>query len=129
MEKAVGAVDLEATFESDQLLELRTGRMKKLPGLEVLSGIDKGVRSGSLWLGKLGFEEDEHDPTFHGGPEKSVLSCSWHDCQGLRGKVMGADVRDRLFFALCWLEARISGSSRQICSWWIRRELRDGSYE
>jgi MOSC domain-containing protein YiiM len=70
-----GPVDLYATFESDSLLELRTGRMKKLQGLEVLSGIDKGLCSGPMKITKLGLEGDEHDPVFHGGPDKAILGC------------------------------------------------------
>lgn len=49
--------------------------MQKLPGLEVLSGIEKGTHSEPLKLTKLGFECDEHDPVFHGGPDKAVLGC------------------------------------------------------
>lgn len=70
-------VDLYATFESDSLIELRTGRMKKLQGLEVLSGIDKGLCPGPMKISKLGLEGDEHDPVFHGGPDKAVLGCTF----------------------------------------------------
>ncbi|KAM4066070.1 MOCO sulfurase C-terminal domain-containing protein [Hirsutella rhossiliensis] len=53
--------------------------MKNMPGLKIQSGIDKKLCSGPIKLGKLGLEGDEHDLTFHGGPDKAVLGyCSSH---------------------------------------------------
>ncbi|GKT90914.1 LOW QUALITY PROTEIN: MOSC domain-containing protein [Colletotrichum tofieldiae] len=46
--------------------------MKKMPGLEVESGIDKNLREGPIRVSSLGLEADEHDPTFHGGPDKAI---------------------------------------------------------
>ncbi|CAM1500995.1 Fc.00g101570.m01.CDS01 [Cosmosporella sp. VM-42] len=71
--------DLCAPFEVDQLLEIRTSTMKKMPGLEITSGIDKTRCNGPMKINKLGLEGDEHDPTFHGGPDKAILGyCSSH---------------------------------------------------
>jgi MOSC domain-containing protein YiiM len=76
-EAAAAAVDLWAPFTSDKILEVRSGRMKPLPGLTVLSGIDKGICDGPVRITALGIEDDEHDLTFHGGPDKALLGCKW----------------------------------------------------
>ncbi|KAJ0278672.1 hypothetical protein COL940_007138 [Colletotrichum noveboracense] len=65
-------VDLRAPFVSDTLLEVRTSTMKKMPGLEIESGIDKNLRNGPIRVSFLGLEDDEHDPTFHGGVDKAI---------------------------------------------------------
>ncbi|KAI5462616.1 MOSC domain-containing protein [Mariannaea sp. PMI_226] len=66
-------------FGVDKLLEIRTSRMKKMAGIEVLSGIDKTLCPGPMKIDKLGLEGDEHDLTFHGGPDKAILGyCSSH---------------------------------------------------
>ena len=69
-------VDLWASCTSDVILELRTGRMKKMEGLEVESGIDKTIRKGPVLLSIMGLDADEHDPTFHGGIDKAVHGCN-----------------------------------------------------
>ncbi|KAK5661273.1 hypothetical protein OQA88_11167 [Cercophora sp. LCS_1] len=72
-------VDLHAPFTSDTLLEIRSGKMKPLPGSNVLSGIDKTPLTGPVYITPLGIEGDEHDYTFHGGPDKALLGfCSSH---------------------------------------------------
>ncbi|AEO55891.1 hypothetical protein MYCTH_2300183 [Thermothelomyces thermophilus ATCC 42464] len=72
-------VDLYAPFTSDTILEVRTGKMKPLPGLAVQSGIDKTPREGPVRVTELGLEGDEHDPTFHGGVDKAIHGyCSSH---------------------------------------------------
>ncbi|KZL76203.1 MOSC domain-containing protein [Colletotrichum tofieldiae] len=72
-------IDLWSPFTSDILLEVRTSTMKKMPGLEVESGIDKNLREGPIRVSSLGLEADEHDPTFHGGPDKAIHGyCSSH---------------------------------------------------
>ncbi|KAH7326239.1 cytochrome P450 CYP645A1 [Stachybotrys elegans] len=72
-------IDLTAPFEVDRLLELRTSRMKKMSGLTIESGIDKTKCPGPMKINKLGLEGDEHDLTFHGGPDKAILGyCSSH---------------------------------------------------
>ncbi|OHE94010.1 MOSC domain-containing protein [Colletotrichum orchidophilum] len=68
-------IDLWSPFTSDTLLEVRTSVMKKMPGLEVTSGIDKDLRHGPIHVSHLGLEADEHDPTFHGGPDKAIHGC------------------------------------------------------
>jgi len=68
-------VDLFAPFTSDTLLEVRSGRMKPLPGSTVLSGIDKSIVDGPVHIATNGIDDDEHDYTFHGGPEKAILGC------------------------------------------------------
>ncbi|KAI3539521.1 MOSC domain-containing protein [Colletotrichum abscissum] len=68
-------IDLWSPFTSDTLLEVRTSVMKKMPGLEVTSGIDKDLRHGPIHVSYLGLDADEHDPTFHGGPDKAIHGC------------------------------------------------------
>ncbi|KAI3395041.1 hypothetical protein diail_1864 [Diaporthe ilicicola] len=65
-------VDLYAPFTSDTILEVRSGKMKKYKGLNIESGIDKSLLDGPVHVGKLGIDGDEHDYTFHGGPDKAV---------------------------------------------------------
>lgn len=72
---AQGDHDFNAPFVSDTLLEIRTSRMKLMPGLTVTSGIDKQLRDGPMKIDKVGMEGDEHDLTFHGGPDKAILGC------------------------------------------------------
>lgn len=65
-------VDLWAPFTRDTILEVRSGKMKKLKGLNIESGIDKTLHDERVHIGKLGIVGDEHDYTFHGGPDKAV---------------------------------------------------------
>ena len=67
--------DFAAPFTVDKLIEVRTSGMKKMPGLNVESGIDKKVCGRPMKISKLGLEGDEHDLTFHGGPDKAILGC------------------------------------------------------
>lgn len=69
------AVDLDAPFEEDILLEVRSSRMKTMPGLTILSGIDKTICNDAVPVGFLGIEGDEHDPVFHGGRDKAIHGC------------------------------------------------------
>lgn len=68
-------VDLWAPFTRDTILEVRSGKMKKLKGLNIESGIDKTLHHGRVHIGKLGIVGDEHDYTFHGGLDKAVHGC------------------------------------------------------
>jgi hypothetical protein len=70
-----GPIDLHAPFTSDKILEVRRGKIKPLPGLTIISGIDKSLCDEPVWVGPGGIVEDEHDYTFHGGPEKAVHGC------------------------------------------------------
>ncbi|KAM7195447.1 pyruvate kinase-like protein [Naviculisporaceae sp. PSN 640] len=57
---------------SDTILEVRLGKMKLMPGLKIQSGIDKQLVDGTVQVGSGGIEGDEHDYTFHGGPDKAI---------------------------------------------------------
>jgi MOSC domain-containing protein YiiM/ferredoxin-NADP reductase len=72
-------IDLWAPCTSDTILEIRTSRMKKMPGLQIESGIDKLIRDGPIKMSFLGLTDDEHDPTFHGGVDKAVHGCMCSD--------------------------------------------------
>ncbi|KAI0811584.1 PK beta-barrel-protein domain-containing protein-like protein [Xylaria sp. FL0064] len=72
-------IDLFAPFEKDTILEIRTSKMKTMPGLTIQSGIDKQLRSGKIHVTSLGLVDDEHDLTFHGGKDKAIHGyCSSH---------------------------------------------------
>ncbi|KAK8049214.1 hypothetical protein PG994_010944 [Apiospora phragmitis] len=72
-------VDLYAPFERDVILEVRSSKMKAMPGLSVLSGIDKRLREGRVPVSMTGLDDDEHDLVFHGGSDKAILGyCSSH---------------------------------------------------
>ncbi|KAI3325871.1 PK beta-barrel-protein domain-containing protein-like protein [Xylariaceae sp. AK1471] len=72
-------IDLFAPFERDTILEIRTSKMKTMPGLTIQSGIDKQLRSGKIPVTFLGLDADEHDLTFHGGKDKAIHGyCSSH---------------------------------------------------
>ncbi|KAI1439214.1 PK beta-barrel-protein domain-containing protein-like protein [Xylaria sp. CBS 124048] len=72
-------IDLYAPFERDTILEVRTGKMKPLPNTTVVSGIDKQLVPGKIWVTPVGLEADEHDLTVHGGREKAIHGyCSAH---------------------------------------------------
>ncbi|KAI0146151.1 PK beta-barrel-protein domain-containing protein-like protein [Xylariaceae sp. FL1272] len=71
--------DLTAPFESDVILEIRTSKMKTMPGLTIQSGIDKQLRSDRIPVTFTGLDADEHDLTFHGGRDKAIHGyCSSH---------------------------------------------------
>jgi hypothetical protein len=71
----IADVDLCAPFERDTILEIRTGKMKAMPGLTIQSGIEKKLRSGKIPVTFLGLDADEHDLTFHGGKDKAIHGC------------------------------------------------------
>lgn len=66
---------LTAPFQVDTLLDVRTSKMKSMPGLTIMSGIDKASCNRPMKVSKLGLEGDEHDLTFHGGADKAILGC------------------------------------------------------
>lgn len=68
-------VDLYAPFKEDIILEVRSSKMKTMPGLTIQSGIDKTIREGVVSVSHLGIDGDEHDPTFHGGRDKAIHGC------------------------------------------------------
>ena len=69
------SIDLNAPWTSDKILEVRRGSMQPLPGLKVFSGIDKSTCDEPVYVGPGGIVDDEHDYTFHGGPDKAVHAC------------------------------------------------------
>ncbi|KAI0134215.1 MOSC domain-containing protein [Xylariales sp. AK1849] len=72
-------IDLDAPFERDIILQVRSSKMKTMPGLTIQSGIDKTLRDGPIPVTSLGIEDDEHDPVFHGGIDKAIHGyCSSH---------------------------------------------------
>ncbi|KXJ90961.1 pyruvate kinase-like protein [Microdochium bolleyi] len=79
MEDKSGSADLSAPFERDIILEVRSSKMKAMPGLTIQSGIDKQPRTGRVPVSTLGLDADEHDMIFHGGIDKAVHGyCSSH---------------------------------------------------
>ncbi|KAK6214239.1 hypothetical protein LQW54_004666 [Pestalotiopsis sp. IQ-011] len=68
-------IDLYAPFKEDIILEVRSSKMKTMPGLTIQSGINKTIRQGVVSVTHLGIEGDEHDPTFHGGRDKAIHGC------------------------------------------------------
>lgn len=68
-------IDLDTPFERDTILEVRSSRMKTMPGLKIQSGIDKTIREGQVPVTFMGIDGDEHDPTFHGGVDKAIHGC------------------------------------------------------
>jgi len=72
------ATDLSAPFERDIILEVRSSKMKTMPGLSIQTGIDKQIRTGRVPVSATGLLDDEHDLIFHGGPDKAVHGCRSH---------------------------------------------------
>lgn len=73
---AVGEnIDLWAPCPTDTILEVRSGKLKKYKGLNIESGIDKSLLTEPVHVGPLGIDGDEHDLTFHGGPDKAIHGC------------------------------------------------------
>jgi MOSC domain-containing protein YiiM len=64
--------DLDAPWQKDILLQVRTSKMKPMHNLSITTGIYKLPRTERVYCGATGFESDEHDPTFHGGVDKAV---------------------------------------------------------
>ncbi|KAI0107136.1 pyruvate kinase-like protein [Nemania sp. FL0031] len=78
-------IDLFAPFEKDTILEVRTSKMRTMPGLTIQTGIDKQLRSGKIPVTFLGIDSDEHDLTFHGGKDKAIHGyCSTHYAQWIQ---------------------------------------------
>jgi MOSC domain-containing protein YiiM/ferredoxin-NADP reductase len=67
---------LEIPWQGEKLLEVRTGKVKPVFGINVKSAIFKNVRSGPVAVNKLGCEGDEHAFEQHGGPDKALLQYS-----------------------------------------------------
>ncbi len=54
-----GEIDLFAPVTCDTILEVRSGKLKNLKGLNVTSGIDKSLCSGPVNVTLGGIVEDE----------------------------------------------------------------------
>lgn len=72
---STSGIDLFAPFERDVVLEVRTSKMKTMPGLKIESGIDKELRFGRIPVSSIGLDADEHDLVFHGGRDKAIHGC------------------------------------------------------
>lgn len=77
------------------LQQVRTGKLKQYGDLTIPTGIYKDVRSGSLHIDKVGLPEDEHDLTFHGGPDKAIHQYSTDHYPEWRGLYPDPDVSAR----------------------------------
>lgn len=71
-------IDLFAPVERDIVLEIRTSKMKTMPGLKIETGIDKRIRFGRIPVSLIGLDADEHDLVFHGGRDKAIHGCKTH---------------------------------------------------
>ncbi|OCL09788.1 putative vanillate O-demethylase oxidoreductase [Glonium stellatum] len=70
---------LQEPFQSEKLVQVRTGKIKTVFGLPVLSAIFKTPRKDPVKVSKLGCEDDEHAFESHGGPDQALLHyCSRH---------------------------------------------------
>lgn len=59
-------------FTTDVIREVRTGKIKNMPGLTIPTGIFKTTHSARISVTEMGIEGDEHDYTFHGGADKAI---------------------------------------------------------
>ncbi|KAH6683117.1 MOSC domain-containing protein [Halenospora varia] len=66
--------DLDAPWHTTPttLLQLRTSKMRTMLNLAIETGIYKQPRTTPIFCSLTGLQDDEHDLTFHGGPEKAV---------------------------------------------------------
>ncbi|EXJ65899.1 uncharacterized protein A1O5_10875 [Cladophialophora psammophila CBS 110553] len=67
---------LERLWSGEKLLEVRTGRVRPVFGINVQSAIFKNVRPGPVTVNKLGCEGDQHAFELHGGPDMALLQYS-----------------------------------------------------
>lgn len=74
------------------LQDLRTGKLKPLGSLAIMSGIIKESREGRVYVSKVGLSEDEHDLTFHGGPDKALHQYSLDNYAYWQGRFPEPDV-------------------------------------
>jgi MOSC domain-containing protein YiiM len=62
-----------------RLTEVRTGSLARLGSTDIMTAIEKSVRSGKVKIGPMGVEGDvQGTPIIHGGPEKAVLHYAAH---------------------------------------------------
>lgn len=78
-EQSTITTSLEESWQTDRLIEVRTGKAKPVFGLPVQSAIFKSVRHGPVSVDHLGCRGDEHVYEFHGGPDKALHQyCARH---------------------------------------------------
>lgn len=122
-------IDLDAPFKEDIILEVRSSKMKTMPGLNILSGIDKTMRDGIVLVNHLGIEGDEHDPTFHGGRDKAVHGCECGFCVPLFLKWICRLISTRLLVALSQVASGIPRECIKLQAWGLWREFGDCAHE
>ena len=64
--------NLSSPFTSTKITQLRTSKMQQMRNLDIQTGIYKIPRIERLFCSSTGLQDDEHDLTFHGGPDKAV---------------------------------------------------------
>lgn len=67
---------LEQPWQSEELIQIRTGKVKPTFATREPSALYKQIRTGPVIVNTLGCEGDEHAFEFHGGPEKALLQYS-----------------------------------------------------
>ncbi|KAL5872206.1 hypothetical protein ACKVWC_007838 [Pyricularia oryzae] len=64
--------DLSSPVTEDEVLEVRSGKLRNFDGTNVMTGIYKTTHDDSVTVTEMGIQGDEHDYTFHGGTDKAV---------------------------------------------------------
>ncbi|KAI6377851.1 hypothetical protein MCOR25_002373 [Pyricularia grisea] len=64
--------DLNLPVTEDEVLEVRSGKLRSFDGINVMTGIFKTTHDGSVTVTEMGIQGDEHDYTFHGGVDKAI---------------------------------------------------------
>lgn len=73
------SAELSHPFQTDKLLQIRTGKVKTVFGGKEESAIYKIPTSAPIKVTTVGIENDEHSYKDHGGPDKALLHyCSRH---------------------------------------------------
>ena len=70
--KSMSPTDLSTPFTSIKITQLRTSKMQQMRNLDIQTGIYKTPRTEQVFCSLTGLQDDEHDLTFHGGPDKAV---------------------------------------------------------
>ncbi|RJE24353.1 MOSC domain protein [Aspergillus sclerotialis] len=71
--------ELEKPWQTDRVMQVRTGKAKPVFGRPIESAIFKTIREGPVPVSKLGCEGDEHVYEFHGGVDKALHQyCTRH---------------------------------------------------
>ena len=71
--------ELEKPWQTDRVMQVRTGKAKPVFGRAMESAIFKTIREGPVSVSELGCEGDEHVYEFHGGVDKALHQyCTRH---------------------------------------------------